>query len=102
MQWTTLRTLVELLARLARDLDAARLYGAMTASQTASPLAGADAARIAEAVAAVRSRLGDERFEAMRAAGASLSDGEAVAFALECVGRRSGGLPAQPAVPTAN
>jgi hypothetical protein len=76
MQWTTLRTLVELLTRLGRDAEAALLYGAMTASATASPLAGADAARIAEA---------------MRARGAALSDSEAVAFALECVGGQSGG-----------
>jgi len=93
MQWMTLRTLVELLARLGRDADAARLYGAMTASATASPLAGADAVRIAEAVATMRARLGDERFEATRAAGAALSDSEAVAFALECVGGRLDDLP---------
>jgi predicted ATPase/DNA-binding SARP family transcriptional activator len=93
MQWTTLRTLIELLARLGRDAEAALLYGALTASATASPLAGADAERITEAVAAMRARLGDERFEAKRAKGAALSDSEAVAFALECVGGRSGGLP---------
>jgi predicted ATPase/DNA-binding SARP family transcriptional activator len=94
MQWTTLRTLIALLARLRRDAEAARLYGAMTASATASPLAGADAGRIAQAVATMRAGLGDERFEAMRAEGAALCDGEAVVFALECVGRPSGGLPA--------
>jgi predicted ATPase/DNA-binding SARP family transcriptional activator len=88
MQWTTLRTLVELLTRLGRDADAALLLGAMTASATASPLVGADAARIAEVVATMRARLGDERFEALRARGAALSDSEAVAFALECVGRQ--------------
>jgi hypothetical protein len=66
----------------------------MTASATASPLAGADAGRIAQAVATMRAGLGDERFEAMRAEGAALCDSEAVVFALECVGRPSGGLPA--------
>ncbi len=93
MQWTTLRTLIELLARVGRDAEAALLFGAMTASTTASPLAGADAARITEAVATMRARLGDERFEATRAKGAALSDSEAVAFALGCVGGRSGRLP---------
>ena len=93
MQWTTLRTLVELLARVGRDAEAALLYGAMTASATASPLVGADAARITEAVATMRARLGDERFEAAQAKGTALSDSEAVAFALECVGGRSDGLP---------
>ena len=93
MQWTTLRTLVELLARVGRDAEGALLYGAMTASATASPLAGADAARITEVVATMRARLGDEPFDATRAKGAALSDSEAVAFALECVGGRSGGIP---------
>ncbi len=97
MQWTTLRTLAELLTRLGRDTEAAVLYGAMQASATASPLAGADAARIAEAAATMRMRLGDERFEATRAEGAALSDSEAVAYALECVGWRPEPLAARPA-----
>jgi tetratricopeptide (TPR) repeat protein len=97
MQWTTLRTLVELLTRLGRDAQAAVLYGAMKATATATPLAGADAARMAEAVAIMRRRLGDERFEAIRSEGASLSDGEAVAYALECVGWRPEPLAARPA-----
>jgi hypothetical protein len=45
----------------------------------------------------MRRRLGDERFEAMRSEGASLSDGEAVAYALECVGWRPEPLAARPA-----
>ena len=72
----------------------------MTASATASPLAGADAARITEAVAPMRARLGDERFQATRAKGAALSDSEAVAFALACVARPA--YPAQAAVRPAN
>ena len=91
MQWTTLRTLVELLARLGRDADAAVLYGAMTASATASPLAGADEARIAEAVATMRARLGEEGFAAARARGAALADSDVVAFALACVDRAPAG-----------
>jgi hypothetical protein len=79
--------------RVGYDAEAARLNGAITASATASPLAGADAARITEAVATMRARLGDERFEAAQAKGTALSDSEAVAFALECVGGRSDGLP---------
>ena len=89
MQWTTLRTLIELLARLGRDVEAAVLYGAMTASATASPLAGADEARIAEAVATMRSRLGEGRFESALARGAALADSDAVAFALASVGGES-------------
>jgi predicted ATPase/DNA-binding SARP family transcriptional activator len=90
MQWTTVRTLIELLTRLGRDAHAAVLYGALTASDTASPLAGADATRIADAVAALRTRLGDDRFEALRADGGALSDNDAVTFALECVGWEAG------------
>jgi hypothetical protein len=86
MQWATLRTLIELLARLGRDTDATALYGAMLASPTAPPVAGADIGRIGEAVAALRARLGEERFEAVRAEGELMSDNDAVAFALRCVG----------------
>jgi predicted ATPase/DNA-binding SARP family transcriptional activator len=88
MQWTTLRTLIELLTRLGRDAEAAVMYGAMTASAASSPLVGADAKRIADAVASLRNRLGDERFDVLCADGAALSDNEAVAFALACVGGR--------------
>jgi predicted ATPase/DNA-binding SARP family transcriptional activator len=91
MQWATLRTLVELLVRVGRHAEAAVLHGAMTASPTAPPLAGADAARIGAAVAAARARLGAQRFAAASAEGAALSDAEAVAFARACVG---GPLPA--------
>lgn len=86
MQWATLRTLIELLARLGRDTEATVLYGAMLSSTTAPPVAGADAGRIASAVQALRLRLGDERFEALRTEGAALSDNEAVAVGLSCVG----------------
>jgi hypothetical protein len=90
MQWATLRTLIELLARLGRHADAAVLYGALRASTTAPPLVGTDAVRIAAAVDASRRRLGRERFEALSAQGAGLSDAEAVAFAMACVTGRRG------------
>ncbi len=86
MQWATLRTLIELLVRLGSDADAAVLYGAMNASPTAPPVAGADKVRIGQAVATARSRLGDERFDALGAEGTRLSDNDAVPFALRCVG----------------
>jgi hypothetical protein len=54
-----------------------------------------EAGRIAEAVATMRSRLGDERFETLRVKGAALCDSEAVVFALECVGGPAGRLPAR-------
>jgi ATP/maltotriose-dependent transcriptional regulator MalT len=84
MQWATVRTLIELLARIGRDDDAARLYGAMTASASAPPLAGADATRIADTLVTLRRRLGGARFGQLRAEGAGLSDDEALAHAHAC------------------
>jgi hypothetical protein len=57
----------------------------MAASPTAPPLAGADAARIGAAVAAMRDRLGARQYAAACGEGAALSDAGAVAFALACV-----------------
>ena len=81
-QWTAIRTLVETLARLGLDEPATVLHGALTASPRASPLIGADAARIREAVAVLRARLGNNRFEELSAQGASLGDEHAVSYAL--------------------
>ena len=92
MQWATLRTLIELLARLGRDAEATVLYSAMLTSPTAPPVAGMDVRRIASAVDALRLRLGDERFETLRMEGAALSDNEAVALALSCVGGSASAL----------
>jgi predicted ATPase/DNA-binding SARP family transcriptional activator len=84
MQWATLRNLVVLLARMGRDDEAARLYGAMVASSSAPPPAGADATRLADALAAVRSRLGEPVLAARCAEGAALTDDEALVEALAC------------------
>jgi tetratricopeptide (TPR) repeat protein len=86
MQWATVRTLIELLARIGRDEDAARLYGAMSASASAPPLAGADAARISDALVSLRRRLGQARFARLCTEGAGLSDDEALDHALACCG----------------
>jgi hypothetical protein len=67
MQWATLRTLIELLTKVGRHADAAVLHGAMTASPSAPPVAGADATRISQAVDAMRQRLGTDRFAALHA-----------------------------------
>lgn len=95
MQWATVRTLVELLARIGRDDDAARLYGAMRASPSAPPLAGADAARISAAMASLRHRSGPAMFTRLCTEGAGLSDDEALDLALACCG--SGRLGNDPA-----
>jgi predicted ATPase/DNA-binding SARP family transcriptional activator len=84
MQWATVRTFVELLARMGRDDDAARLYGAMSASASAPPLAGADATRISEALDSLRRRLGQARLARLCTEGAGLSDDKALDHALAC------------------
>lgn len=73
-QGTTIRTLIETLTRRGRHESAAVLHGAMTASGMASPLVGLDAARIAQAVEAMRGALGADRFTALQADGAELGD----------------------------
>lgn len=81
--WITIRTLIEALTRLGRDEPATILHGALTASPSASPVAGADAARLADAVAALQARLGHNRFERLHAEGASLDDEQALTRALD-------------------
>jgi predicted ATPase/DNA-binding SARP family transcriptional activator len=90
LQWATLRTLIELLARLGRHADAVVLHGALQASMAAPPVVGADAVRISRAIGASRRRLGHERFAALDAEGAGMSDDDAVAFALARVTGRRG------------
>lgn len=85
-QWTILRALVETLVRLGRDEPAAVLYGALAASGTAPPVVGADVARMADAVAVLRSRLGDDQFAALRGRGARMGDDEVIAHALRHAG----------------
>ena len=79
--WTTVRTLVETLVTLERYEEAAVIHGALAASPTAPPARGADAARLVDAVAALRHALGDERFARHEADGAALGDNAAVVYA---------------------
>jgi hypothetical protein len=81
-QWTTIRMLIETLVRLDAAEPAAVLYGALTASETAPPVVGADVARMAEAVRAMRSRLGAGRLAALQAEGAGMGDDDVIAHAL--------------------
>jgi predicted ATPase/DNA-binding SARP family transcriptional activator len=83
-QWTTIRTLIETLARQAAPEVAATLYGALTASQGAPPLIGPDAIRMDEAVVALRTRLGEQRYGELLSTGAALGDEAAIAYARRC------------------
>ena len=84
-QWITVRTLVEMLTRLGRDEAAAVLHGALIGRETAPPIVGADAGRMAVAEATLRGRLGEEHFTRLHADGRALSDEDAIAFALKTV-----------------
>ena len=74
-----------MLTRLERDEAAAVLHGALVSSEKAPPIVGADTARMAEAEATLRNRLGEELFNRLHADGRALSDEDAIAFALQTV-----------------
>jgi predicted ATPase/DNA-binding SARP family transcriptional activator len=93
-QWTTMRMLIETLVRVGADEPAAVLYGALAASETAPPIVGADVARMAEAVRAMRSRLGAGRFAALEAEGAGMGGDGVIAYALRHA-RSTGGEPSR-------
>jgi predicted ATPase/DNA-binding SARP family transcriptional activator len=86
-QWTTLRTLVELLADVGEDRAGAALLGAIEATTTAAPVFGADARRLGEMTGRLRTSLGETAFEAERRRGAALGDEGAVALAMRTLRR---------------
>jgi predicted ATPase/DNA-binding SARP family transcriptional activator len=87
---TTLRNLVVLLARLGWAAEAAELAGTV-ASDAAGPTYGEEAARLAEAQAWARERLGPAAFADHTARGAARSVVEAGAMAALLLDRREGG-----------
>lgn len=82
-QWTTLRTLAELLARIDRDRAAAALIAAARAADTAAPVFGSQGRRLAALETTLAERLGQGPWEAATGRGATLDADGAVAFALE-------------------
>ena len=85
-QWTTLRNLIEVLARRGEEVVAARLFGASEISTRASRSYGVEAQRLERTADTLRWRLG-ERFEAEVETGRQLGDEAALALALEVVRR---------------
>lgn len=79
-QLTTLRNLVELLARIGADEAAAMLHGAVTAGAT--PSFGAEAGRLAAAWEQLEARLGTDDAEAAAERGRNLTSAETVDIAL--------------------
>ena len=92
-QWITMRHVIDLLIRLNAHEQAAVLYGAFTASATATPAYGTDADRLVTHVAVLRRELGVDRFSAATTRGAALGDNGAIPFAsaaLSCRKAQSG------------
>jgi len=79
-QWTTLRNLVEVLARRGADEAAARLHGALMASPREAVPQGAEASRLTAAMKRVEGRLGALRFSELMADGENWSDVQVVAY----------------------
>lgn len=80
-EWTALRAVVELLARLGDHRGAARLLGALEATATAAPVFGPDADRLAAVRTELRDALGADLEDELDR-GRHLNDDEAVAAAL--------------------
>ncbi|WP_051298401.1 ATP-binding protein [Arthrobacter castelli] len=86
-QWTTLRNLIDLFARLEANLDAAVLYGAVVHPRTGATAFGADQERMSAVASSLRKAIGDDDFEAAVARGGQLSDDQAVGYALHGIER---------------
>lgn len=84
-QWTTMRNLVELLARLGAHEAAATLHAATVAAASAAPVFGADADRLTDTGATLCTALGPARLDEAVRRGRAMSDEETVAFALCCI-----------------
>ncbi|WP_203755728.1 AfsR/SARP family transcriptional regulator [Catellatospora bangladeshensis] len=88
-QWTTLRNLVQLLARTGAHEDAAVLLGALGAADTAAY--GSDAADLTAAAKTLTAALGPAAYQAAADAGAALPRDDIVAFALSALSRAGAG-----------
>ena len=84
-QWTMLRSIAGLLARLERHRDAAVLLGAVRATQAGHRIFGADDAALTELAARLRSELGDDAYEEALDEGAGLDGDDAVEHALRAL-----------------
>ena len=84
-QWTMLRSIAGLLARLGRHHDAAVLEGAVRATAAGHRIFGADEVALTELGAQLRAELGDDAYEAARRQGAVLDGDAAVEHALRAL-----------------
>ena len=84
-QWTMLRSIAGLLARLGRPREAAVLVGAVRATSAGHRIFGADEAALAELDAQLRAELGDTAYDAALGEGAALDGDAAVEHALRAL-----------------
>jgi hypothetical protein len=84
-QWTMLRSIAGLLARLERHRDAAVLLGAVRATQAGHRILGADEAPLPERAARLRGELGDDACQEALDEGAGLDGDAAVEHALRAL-----------------
>jgi hypothetical protein len=81
-QWTMLRSIAGLLARLGRARQAAVLLGAVRATASGHRIFGADEVTLTELGARLRAELGDVAYEAALRQGAAMDGDAAVDHAL--------------------
>jgi predicted ATPase/DNA-binding SARP family transcriptional activator len=86
-QWITVRTLIDLLARLGACQDAATLYGAAASASSGAPPYGADADRLRQTAALLRDQLTDAEFRCCTDRGGQLDGAQAIDLALEAIAR---------------
>lgn len=86
-QWVTLRTLIELLARVGAHRDAATLYGAVVSATTGGQPYGADAERLQRTAAQLRDSLPPADFLACADEGKRLDGDQVIDFALSAIER---------------
>ncbi len=81
--WVTLRNLLDLLAQIGADEDAAVLYGAIQAAERSPTPYGADTAMLREVAGTLEERLGATSFHRCLERGERLSTEDVVVLALE-------------------
>ena len=86
-QWVTIRTLIDLLARVGACRDAATLYGAAASATTGAPPYGADADRLRLSVTRLRDQLTAAEFRACTEQGERLDGHQVIDLALDAIAR---------------
>ena len=89
-QWITLRTLIDLLARVGASRDAATLYGAATSATTGAPAYGADADLLRRVEARLRGQLTAAEFRDCTERGKLMDSRQVIGHALGAIARTIG------------